>query len=260
MVLGRTNSSCGLVLHHCTRTGFLLPCCRRIVRCLLWIADQTEDHTALSTGSCWCFLSVVRNSNGTPHPGKSSDISLLMLALTCIAAIMKLGTAKVSCSQFFTMLPEITGKLMDTLIDLQPIQQAYASIKKVGLKSEFLSHFGSRAASCRVRNDRDTEEVIFWVNLVQKQLQRATDRERIWSRLTTSESIEVHSEFALEHLLLYLLLEHRFIGTPPIKDDWNTDKKSWLKKKKISLPFLVWRWNKMVHLFYTFCVICTFRS
>lgn len=123
--------------------------------------------------------------------GNTSDISLLMLALTCIAAITKLGPAKVSCSQFFSMIPEITGRLMDMLVDFLPIQQAYDSIKKVGLHREFLSHFGPRAASCRIRSDRDAEEVVFWVNLVQKQLQRAMDRERIWSRLTTSESIEV---------------------------------------------------------------------
>ncbi|XP_030448933.1 uncharacterized protein LOC115671493 isoform X3 [Syzygium oleosum] len=123
--------------------------------------------------------------------GNTSDISLLMLALTCIAAITKLGPAKVSCSQFSSMIPEITGRLMDILVDFLPIQRAYNSIKKVGLHREFLSHFGTQAASCRVRSDRDAEEVVFWVNLVQKQLQRAIDRERIWSRLTTSESIEV---------------------------------------------------------------------
>ncbi|XP_030548555.1 uncharacterized protein LOC115753863 isoform X2 [Rhodamnia argentea] len=123
--------------------------------------------------------------------GNTSDICLLMLALTCIAAITKLGPAKVSCSQFFSMIPEITGPLMDMLVDFLPIQRAYDSIKKVGLHREFLSHFGPRAASCRVRTDRDAEEVVFWVNLVQKQLQQAIDRERIWSRLTTSESIEV---------------------------------------------------------------------
>ncbi|KAG7958288.1 hypothetical protein I3843_10G012900 [Carya illinoinensis] len=94
--------------------------------------------------------------------GNATDVSLLMLALTCIAAITKLGPAK-----------------------------AYDSMKDIGLCREFLAHFGPRAAACRVNNDWNSEEVIFWVNLVQKQLQRAIDREKIWSRLTTSESIEV---------------------------------------------------------------------
>ncbi|KAK1563231.1 hypothetical protein Q3G72_024460 [Acer saccharum] len=121
----------------------------------------------------------------------ANDISLLMLALTCIAAITKLGPAKVSCSQFFSMIPDITGRFMDMLVDLVPISQAYHSIKDIGLRREFLVHFGPRASACRVKNDRDSEEVVFWVDLVQEQLQRAIDREKIWSRLTTSESIEV---------------------------------------------------------------------
>lgn len=123
--------------------------------------------------------------------GNATDVSLLMLALTCIAAVTKLGPAKVSCPQFFLMIPEITGRLMELLVDFIPIRQAYHSMKDIGLCREFLVHFGPRAAACRVNNDWNSEEVIFWVNLVQKQLQRAIDREKIWSRLMTSESIEV---------------------------------------------------------------------
>ncbi|XP_038990738.1 uncharacterized protein LOC120113758 isoform X3 [Hibiscus syriacus] len=123
--------------------------------------------------------------------GSESDKTLLMLALTCVAAITKLGPAKISCSQFFSTIPDITGRHMDMLVDFVPIHQAFHSIKDIGLHREFLVHFGPRAAECRVENDQDSEEVIFWVDLVQKQLQRAIDREKIWSRLTTSESIEI---------------------------------------------------------------------
>ncbi|KAM1093505.1 hypothetical protein ACFX2B_008502 [Malus domestica] len=132
------------------------------------------------------------SSKGT-HLGSSnaSHISLLMLALTCNAAITKLGQAKVSCPHFFSTIPDITGRFMDMLVDFVPIHQAYLSIKDIGLHREFLVHFAPRAAACRVKIDQGSEEVVFWVNLVQKQLQRAIDRERIWSRLTTSESIEV---------------------------------------------------------------------
>ncbi|KAI3871956.1 hypothetical protein MKX03_016729 [Papaver bracteatum] len=122
--------------------------------------------------------------------GCSSDISLLMLALTCVAAITKLGPAKVSCPQFFSLIPDETGRLMDMLVDFVPIRQAYYSMKDIGLRREFLVHFGPRAASCRV-NDKGAEELAFWVEIIQQQLQRAIDREKIWSKLTTSESIEV---------------------------------------------------------------------
>lgn len=126
-----------------------------------------------------------------PVLGNASDLSLLMLALSCIAAIMKLGPTKISCAQFFSSMPDTTGRLMDMLIEFVPIHQAYHSVKDIGLRREFLVHFGPRAAANRVKNDRHTEEVMFWVGLVQKQLQKAIDRERIWSKLTTCESIEV---------------------------------------------------------------------
>ncbi|GFZ08895.1 LETM1-like protein [Actinidia rufa] len=103
---------------------------------------------------------VVSGKGVLSGSGNANDI-WLMLALSCIAAIAKLGPTKVSCSQFFSMIPDITGRLMEML----------------------LRH--------RVKNDGGMEEVVFWVSLVQRQLQRAVDRERIWSKLTTCESIEV---------------------------------------------------------------------
>ncbi|KAJ1394544.1 LETM1-like [Sesbania bispinosa] len=140
-----------------------------------------------------CFTTAIALSgkNVCLDLSSASDISLLMLALTCIAVITKVGPAKVSCSQFFSISTEMTGSLMDILVDLIPISQAYNSVRVVGLHREFLVHFGPRAAACRVKIDEGSEEAVFWVNIAQRQLQKAIDKERIWSRLTTSESIEV---------------------------------------------------------------------
>ncbi|KAK9072703.1 hypothetical protein SSX86_009138 [Deinandra increscens subsp. villosa] len=118
------------------------------------------------------------------------DRSLLLFSLSCIAAITKLGPTKVACTQFFSLLPELIGRLMDMLVEFVPIRKAYSSIKEVGLHREFLVHFGPRAGACRVKDDQGTE-VLFWVSLVQNQLRGAIDRERIWSRLATCGSSEV---------------------------------------------------------------------
>lgn len=80
------------------------------------------------------------------------------------------------------------------LVEFIPVQQAYHSIKEIGLRREFLVHFGPRAAAHRVKGELSSDEITFWVSLVQRKLQRAIDRERIWSRVTTSESIEVSLE------------------------------------------------------------------
>ncbi|KAG5003207.1 hypothetical protein AAZX31_10G070800 [Glycine max] len=137
------------------------------------------------------FTAAIALSGKNMGLSSASDISLLLLALTCIAAIAKLGPSRVSCSQFFSMITEISGSLMDMMVGLIPVSQAYNSIKNIGLHREFLVHFGPRAASCRAKEKWGSEEVVFWVNLAQKQLQQAIDKEKIWSRLTTSESIEV---------------------------------------------------------------------
>ncbi|VAI75504.1 unnamed protein product [Triticum turgidum subsp. durum] len=97
-------------------------------------------------------------SEGKPMDTSESDLSLLVLGLFCLAAITKLGSAKVSCQQFFSMVPDIIGRFMDMLLEFVPISKAYTLTKDIGL---------------------------------QKQLLRALDREKIWSRLTTSETIEV---------------------------------------------------------------------
>ncbi|BAB09687.1 unnamed protein product [Arabidopsis thaliana] len=134
--------------------------------------------------------SVYVKSNSTAASNEI-EVSLLMLVLNCIAAVTKLGPTKLSCPPFFSVIPDTTGRLMDKFVGFVPLPQTYHSMKTLGLRREFLLHFGPRAAACRVKSDCDTDEVVFWVDLIQNQLLRAIDREKIWSRLITSESIEV---------------------------------------------------------------------
>ncbi|CAO2162971.1 unnamed protein product [Urochloa humidicola] len=127
---------------------------------------------------------------GEPLNTSKSDIALLMLGLICLSAITKLGSAKVSCQQFSSMVPDIIGRFIDMLLEFVPLSKAYNLTKDIGLQREFLHSCGPRAAVPKLTNDHGLE-ISFWIDLVQKQLLRALDREKIWSRLTTSESIEV---------------------------------------------------------------------
>ncbi|XP_010452539.1 PREDICTED: uncharacterized protein LOC104734627 isoform X2 [Camelina sativa] len=160
----------------------------------------SEQVPSVVTSFVNCFEGDQRFVSATSVyvKGKSSsaasseiEVSLLMLVLNCIAAVTKLGPTKLSCPPFFSMIPDTTGRLMDKFVDFVPLPRAYHSMKSLGLRREFLVHFGPRAAACRVKSDCCTDEVVFWVDLIQNQLLRAIDREKIWSRLTTSESIEV---------------------------------------------------------------------
>lgn len=78
------------------------------------------------------------------------------------------------------------------LLDFVTISEAYQSLKDIGLRREFLCHFGLRVARVRSIDDQNfINEMKFWIDLTQRKLQRAISREKIWSRLTTCESIEV---------------------------------------------------------------------
>jgi hypothetical protein len=115
-----------------------------------------------------------------------------MLSLSCLAAITKLGPAKTSCQTFFSMVPETIGRFMDRLLDFVTISEAYQSLKDIGFRREFLYHFGPRVATVQFLDDQNYMSGIkFWIDLTQRKLQRAISREKIWSRLTTCESIEV---------------------------------------------------------------------
>ncbi|XP_020589311.1 uncharacterized protein LOC110030758 isoform X2 [Phalaenopsis equestris] len=140
-----------------------------------------------------CFTAATKlcSTGKTSGSATKNDLTLLKLALSCLAAVTKLGSAKISCSQFLSLLPDATGRLMDALLDFLPIQKAYDSMKEIGLRREFLFHFGPRAASVKYKGERTVEEISFWINLLQKQLQLVISRERIWAKLTTCESIEV---------------------------------------------------------------------
>jgi hypothetical protein len=149
---------------------------------------MTDNKICKTHGSHFWFS--IRCSEGEPVHTSESDLALLMLGLICLAAITKLGSAKVSCQQFSSMIPDIIGRFMDMLLEFVPLSKAYNLTKDIGLQREFLHNFGPRAACPKLANDNGVE-ISFWIDLVQKQLLRALDREKIWSRLTTSESIEV---------------------------------------------------------------------
>ncbi|KAF8747781.1 hypothetical protein HU200_013191 [Digitaria exilis] len=142
-----------------------------------------ESNPLFNSATAICHEGDMMNSS-------KSDLSLLMLGLICLAAITKLGSAKVSCQQFSSMVPDIIGRFMDMLLESVPLSKAYNLTKDIGLQREFLCNFGPRAAVPKLTNDHGLE-ISFWIDLVQKQLLRALDREKIWARLTTSESIEV---------------------------------------------------------------------
>lgn len=124
-------------------------------------------------------------------PSKASDLCLITLAISCAAAIVKLGVAKLSCPLCFNTLVDEIGRLMNMLVEFLPIDQVYNFTSSVGLRSQFLGNFGSRAVQYQDTGKLGGEEGAFWVDLVQQLLRGSIVREHIRTKLTSYDSIEV---------------------------------------------------------------------
>lgn len=124
-------------------------------------------------------------------PSKASDVCLVTLAISCAAAIAKLGAAKLSCPLCFSTLVDEIGRLMNMLVEFLPIDQVYKFASSVGLRSQFLGNFGYRAAQYQDTAELGGEEGAFWVDLVQQLLRGSMVREHIRTKLTSYDSVEV---------------------------------------------------------------------
>ncbi|CAM6050274.1 unnamed protein product [Sphagnum compactum] len=123
-------------------------------------------------------------------PSKASDVALLTLALSSSAAVMKLGSAAVSCPLFSSSLLDEIKRQMQKLPEFMSMEQVYMFSSSVGLKQEFLDIFGIRAANDQ--NWQESErEGLFWINLVQQLLRAALSREGFRSKLRSFDSVEV---------------------------------------------------------------------
>ncbi|KAH7443213.1 hypothetical protein KP509_02G026100 [Ceratopteris richardii] len=124
-------------------------------------------------------------------PSKASDVSLITLALNSSGAVMKLGSARLSCPIWFSTLNDEIARLMNVFVEFLPIDQVYNFTSSVGLRSQFFENFGSRAVQYRDSGELAGEEGAFWIDVVQQLLRGAIVREHIRRKLTSYDSIEV---------------------------------------------------------------------
>ncbi|KAG8376762.1 hypothetical protein BUALT_Bualt09G0097500 [Buddleja alternifolia] len=133
------------------------------VYCLLQAANEISSR---GDGKDRDINVFVQRREGFFSISGNSSARLLGKRQICIAAITKLGQTKVSCAQFFSIIPDVTGRLMDMLVDFVPVHQCYILIEEIGLRREFLIHFGPRSALCRIENVLATEEIMFWAQQI----------------------------------------------------------------------------------------------
>ncbi|XP_052174392.1 uncharacterized protein LOC127789538 isoform X2 [Diospyros lotus] len=105
-----------------------------------------------------------------------SGVAGIILAISCCAAVKKLGSGRVSCSLLSASIEDILAHLMDLLHSLVSLDKLHHLASEAGFEEDFLIHFGKK-----VLPGKNIEEVEFWIGLVQKKLSTAFHRESVIS-------------------------------------------------------------------------------
>lgn len=102
-----------------------------------------------------------------------SGVAGIILAISCCAAVGKLGSAHLSGPLSDVTLEAILVELMELSHSLVSVDKLHHLATEAGFEQEFLSHFGKKALP--------SEEIEFWIGIVQKKLSLAFHRESVIS-------------------------------------------------------------------------------
>ncbi|KAF5932055.1 hypothetical protein HYC85_028226 [Camellia sinensis] len=105
-----------------------------------------------------------------------SGVAGIILAISCCAAVRKLGSGRVSCTLFSLSIEDALIELMNFSHDLVSVDKLHSLATEAGFEEDFLLHFGKK-----VLPSKNIEEVEFWIGLVQKKLSTAFRRESVIS-------------------------------------------------------------------------------
>ncbi|KAM7255613.1 hypothetical protein ACFE04_008511 [Oxalis oulophora] len=97
-----------------------------------------------------------------------SGVAGIIVAISCCAAVEKLGSYRISCPSFTFSSEDILLNLMDLSKSLVTVEKLHQLAKMAGFEHNFLSHFGKK-----VLPSDDTEEIEFWIGLAHKKLSAA---------------------------------------------------------------------------------------
>lgn len=94
------------------------------------------------------------------------------MAISCCAAVAKLGPGRVKCPFFAFSVEDVMVELMDLSHSLVSVEILHHLAIEAGFESDFLSHFGRN-----VLLSNKGEEVEFWIGLAYEKLSSAFHQE-----------------------------------------------------------------------------------
>ncbi|XP_048439984.1 uncharacterized protein LOC103966463 isoform X2 [Pyrus x bretschneideri] len=101
-----------------------------------------------------------------------SGVAGMVVAISCCAAVAKLGYGRVKCPYFAFSLDDVIVELMDHSHSLVSVERLHNLATEAGFELDFLSHFGRK-----VLLSNKSEEVEFWIGLAYKKLSMAFNKE-----------------------------------------------------------------------------------
>ncbi|KAK9078330.1 hypothetical protein SSX86_002387 [Deinandra increscens subsp. villosa] len=143
-----------------------------------------------------------------------SGVAGVVLAISCCAAVRKLGSSRISCASLSESIDDVLLELMDLSCSLVTVDKLHHLALEAGFESDFLSHFGKK-----VLPNTNIEDVEFWIGLVQKKLLLAFHRESVITDKQTFNDKTEETALATLGIFAYLGRETRlFLSEMNIKD------------------------------------------
>uniref|UniRef100_A0A6N2MAY9 Uncharacterized protein n=1 Tax=Salix viminalis TaxID=40686 RepID=A0A6N2MAY9_SALVM len=101
-----------------------------------------------------------------------SGVAGIIVAISCCAAVGKLGSERISCPLFTLSLEDVLIELMDLSHSIVEVDKLHKLATEAGFELDFLSHFGAKVFPCN-----KTEELELWIGLAQQKLSLALGKE-----------------------------------------------------------------------------------
>ncbi|KAF5453112.1 hypothetical protein F2P56_028049 [Juglans regia] len=105
-----------------------------------------------------------------------SGVAGIIVAISCCAAIGKLGSKCTCCPLFTLSIEDVLVQLMDLSHSLVSVDKLHHLATEAGFELDFLTHFGTKVFS-----GNTSEELEFWIGLAQKKLSVAFHKDNAFS-------------------------------------------------------------------------------
>lgn len=103
-----------------------------------------------------------------------SGVAGIIVAISCCAAVAKLGSGCTSYPFYKLSIEDTLVELMDLSYSLVSVDKLHQLATEAGFEHDFLSHFGTNVLSGK-KND----ELEFWIGLAQKKLSLSFQKETV---------------------------------------------------------------------------------